>query len=90
MLGAVAPAIGGVAIAVATGLAVTNYSALTGVESRVINSLPWSLVLSAAIGIIQARWLRTHNPGAYERIGASRVDEAVTSAQSTAVALERA
>ena len=39
----VAPAIGGMAIAVATVLAVANYSALTGVESRIINSLPWLL-----------------------------------------------
>ena len=85
----VAPAIGGIAIAVATVLAVINYSALTGVESRVINSLPWLLVLSALIGIIEAQWLRIHRPGAYELIGASRVDYDAAPEQSTEVALER-
>jgi len=86
----VAPAIGGIAISVATALAVAIYSALTGVESRIINSLPWLLVLSAVIGIIQAQWPRVHSPGAYERIGASRVDEDVAPAQSTEFVLERA
>jgi amino acid transporter len=86
----VAPAIGGIAIAIATGLAVANYSALTGVESRVINSLPWLLVVAAVIGIVRAQWLRVHDPAAYQRIGASRVDEDVVLAPSTGVALERA
>ena len=86
----VAPAIGGMAIAVATVLAVANYSALTGVDSRVINSLPWLLVLSALIGIVQGQWLRVNRPATYERIGASRVDEDVAPVQSTEVALERA
>jgi amino acid transporter len=85
----VAPAVGGIAIAIATALAVANYSALTGVESPVINSLPWLLVLVAAIGVIQAQWLRAHRPGAYERIGASRVGADVVPVQSPDVALER-
>jgi amino acid transporter len=86
----VAPVIGGVAIAVATALAVTNYSALTGVESRIINSLPYLLVLAALIGIIQAQWLRVHRPGTYDRIGASRVDRDVASVHSTGTLLEKA
>ena len=67
-----------------------NYSALTGVDSPVINSLPWLLVLSALIGIVQGQWLRVNRPATYERIGASRVDEDVAPVQSTEVALERA
>jgi hypothetical protein len=86
----VAPAIGGLAIAVATVLAVANYSALTGVDSPVINSLPWLLVPCALVGIVRAQWLRVHRPGAYARIGASRVDEDVSPGQSAGVALERA
>ena len=86
----IAPAIGGMAIAVATVLAVANYSSLTGEESRINNSLPWLLVLSALIGIVQGQWLRVNRPTTYERIGASRVDEDVAPVQSTEVALERA
>ena len=86
----VAPAVGGMAISAATVLAVANYSALTGVESRIINSLPWLLVLSALIGVVQGQWLRVNRPTTYERIGASRVDEDVAPMQSTEVALERA
>jgi amino acid transporter len=85
-----APAIGGLAIALATALAVANYSALTGVDSRIINSLPWLLVLCALIGVVQAHWLRTRSPGAYARIGASRVDEDVAPVPPGEVALERA
>jgi amino acid transporter len=69
-----APAIGGVAIFVATCLAVRNYPALTGIRSGVINYLPFGLLAVAVIGVTQALWLRSYNPSGFDRIGASRVD----------------
>lgn len=71
----VAPALGGIAIAVATWLAVTNYSALTGVDSPLVSSLPWVLVAVALAGVAQALWLRSSRPQAYARIGASRIED---------------
>ena len=69
-----APAISGCAISIATVLAVRNYSALTGVDSAVINNLPFALLGIALIGGIQARWLLKHRPGSYQRIGSNRVE----------------
>jgi len=76
----VAPALGGLVIASATWLAVDNYSALTGVESPIINSLPWLLVVAALAGFAQGVWLRRRHPQAYERIGASQVEDDVATA----------
>lgn len=73
----VAPAIGGIAIAAATWLAVTNYEALTGVDSPLVNSLPWVLVVVAALGLAQALWLRSSRPQAYEKIGLSRIEDQI-------------
>lgn len=69
-----APTIGGLTIVGATWLAVTNFTALTGVDSPVVNSLPWALAVVAVIGLAQALWMRAKRPQAYERIGASRVE----------------
>jgi hypothetical protein len=69
-------------------LAIANYSALTGVDSRIINSMPWLLVLSALIGVVQGQWLRVNRPATYERIGASRVDEDVARVRSPEVSPE--
>jgi len=69
-----APAAGGLVIAAAAFLAFRNYSALTGVDSKLINNLPYLLVAVASAGAIQARWLRAHRPDLYERIGRSRVE----------------
>jgi amino acid transporter len=70
----VAPAISGCAISIATVLAVRNYSALTGVDSAVINNLPFALLGIAVVGGIQARWLLKQRPGTYQRIGSNRVE----------------
>jgi amino acid transporter len=69
-----APAIGGCVIAIATVLAVRNYSAITGVDSAAINNLPLGLVVIGVIGIVQARWLRKRRPVIYEQIGSNRVE----------------
>jgi amino acid transporter len=69
-----APAIGGCLIAIATVLAVRNYSAITGVNSAAINDLPLGLVLIGLIGIGQARWLHKRRPDVYAQIGSNRVE----------------
>lgn len=73
----VAPAVGGLAIVAATWLALTNYTALTGVDSPLVNSLPWLLPIVAVAGFVQAVWLRANRPRDYDRIGASRVEEQI-------------
>ena len=70
----VAPLFGGIAIGIATFLAATNYSILTGVEHGWINLSPLLLVAVTIAGLIQATWLRTYNSTKYLKIGASRVD----------------
>lgn len=69
-----APVIGGCMIAIATVLAVRNYSAITGVDSPAINNLPFGLLVVALIGIVQARWLRKQRPEIYRNIGSNRVE----------------
>jgi len=70
-----APAVGGLVIAAATVLAFMNYSVLTGVDSVVINRLPYVLIALAAFGACQARWLQRRNPDLYLRIASTRIDE---------------
>jgi hypothetical protein len=61
-------------IAIATVLAVRNYSAITGVDSAAINNLPFGLLVVGLIGIAQARWLHNRRPAIYEQIGSNRVE----------------
>jgi len=70
-----APAVGGLVIAAATVLAFLNYSVLTGVDSVVINRLPYLLLALAAFGACQALWLRRRNPALYLRIASTRIEE---------------
>jgi amino acid transporter len=70
-----APALGGLVIATATVLAFLNYPLLTGVDSVVINRLPYVLIVLAAFGACQALWLRRRNPELYRRIGSTRIEE---------------
>jgi amino acid transporter len=70
-----APAVGGLMIAVATLLAVQNYSAITGVTSKTINNLPAGLVVIALIGVCQALWLLKNRPSTFNGIGSNRVDQ---------------
>ncbi len=71
----VAPAVGGAVMGIAVYLACLNYSSITGVDSVVVNRLPYLLGVVAIIGAIQALWLRRHRPAIYLQIGATRVDE---------------
>ncbi|MEP7244953.1 MAG: APC family permease [Gammaproteobacteria bacterium] len=71
----VAPALGGLVILAATVLAFANYPALTGVNSAVINNLPYALIVIGAVGVLQALWLRKKRPLIYQRIGSTRIEE---------------
>ena len=88
MRASVAPVIGGIVMAIAVYLAFTNYSAITGVNSVVVNHLPYLLVMVALVGAAQAQWLRARRPGIYAQIGATRVDESLAGAPSDACAMQ--
>lgn len=68
------PALSGIMISVASVLSVMNYSALTGSQSRLVNSLPVVLVLIALVGAAQAIWLKFRAPEHFRRIGSAVVD----------------
>jgi len=70
-----APAVGGLVIGSATVLAFLNYHLLTGVDSVVINRLPYLLVALAIVGGVQALWLRRNDPVRYQRIASTRIDK---------------
>jgi amino acid transporter len=70
----IAPAIGGLVILAATALAFVNYAALTGVDSAIINHLPYLLVLLFGLGVAQAVWLRQRRYEQFCRIGSTRVE----------------
>ena len=70
----VAPIVAAVLIGIATVLALTNYSSLTGSTSDVINALPWLYVPVVAIGIGVALHARSRDPGRYARMGSTRVE----------------
>jgi amino acid transporter len=71
----VAPALGGLIIGSATVLAFVNYHLVTGVDSVVINRLPYLLVALAIVGVVQAQWLRLNDPMRYQRIASTRIDK---------------
>ncbi len=66
------PILGGVMLAVGSGLSVLNYPLLTGTDSAFINSLPILLPIIFAAGAVQATWLKRNRPESYGRIGLSR------------------
>jgi len=69
-----APVAGGLIILAATLLAFVNYQALTGVDSAIINHLPYALIAMFALGMTQALWLRSRRPDIFARIGSTRVE----------------
>src|SRR5262249_24260868 len=69
------PLLGGLIILAATTVAFGNYSMLTGVDSAIINQLPYVLVFVAVLGVSQALWLRAHKGGQYAHIGSTRVED---------------
>lgn len=69
------PALGGLMTAVAAGLSVLNYEALTGSTSPIINRLPLILIVVAAAGTAQAIWMRANRPEVFRRIGTTVIEE---------------
>ncbi|KRW95219.1 APC family permease [Paracoccus sp. MKU1] len=70
-----APALGGVIVASATYQAMVNYSALTGVDDPVVNSLIWILAICFAVGILQAVVTRISDADRFASFGTSRVEK---------------
>jgi len=71
-------------MAAAVYLAFVNYSAITGVDSMLVNHLPYLLAGVAILGALQAWWLRVCSPDIYSRIGATRVEYSVAAAAAPA------
>lgn len=74
------PLLGGVLIAIATYLSLTNYSALTGTTLAIVNNLPYLFVPLALFGLAHGRYLKKFRPGVYARVGSTQVEEERTPA----------
>lgn len=71
--GFVAPAIGFAGLAAGFVLAVINYATLTGSVSTVVNTVPVTLMVAAAAGVVVALRLRRHKPAVYAAIAESQL-----------------
>ncbi len=69
------PFLGGVLIAVATWLSLTNYSALTGTKLAIVNNLPWLFLPLGMLGLGHGLYLKLFRPETYSRVGSTRVEE---------------
>ncbi|MEO8721995.1 MAG: APC family permease [Sphingobium sp.] len=75
-----APCLSGIIIAAATVLSLANYSALTGTQLIVVNSLPFLFGVIALIGVIHGAILKRRQPDIYARVGSSQVEGEVAPA----------
>lgn len=71
----VAPALATVGMAAATTLALTNYAAITGTESALINSLPWLHLVVIVVAVGMALWVRARDPRRYAAMGSTHIAE---------------
>jgi amino acid transporter len=62
------PALGGAGLLSATVLVVDKFDTLTSTTNAVVNLLPWTLVLVAAVGVAAAYWLRANRPERYSAL----------------------
>jgi len=69
-----APLLGGLIIAVVTYLSLDNYSALTGTDLVIVNSLPLLFILFITMGVVHGAYLRRHRPDIYARVGSTHVE----------------
>ncbi len=69
-----APLTAGIIITLITVLSLANYSALTGTDLVIINSLPILFVFLIAAGLFHGNWLRRARPQVYAQIGATQVE----------------
>lgn len=78
-----APLIAGIIIAVITYLSLANYSALTGTDIVVVNSLPLIFIALIAAGLFHGAWLRRNRPQVYAAVGSTQVEGDVPVASAT-------
>lgn len=71
----IAPLTGGILIAVASYLSLMNYTALTGTDSPIVNSLPFVFLPLALLGLAHGRYLKANRPEIYAKVGSTRVEE---------------
>lgn len=71
----IAPVLGGLGLAAATVLAVSSFSALTGVEGSWINHLRWLPFAVGLGGLVYGCWLRSHRPETYAAIEQTTIDD---------------
>ncbi|RIV82597.1 APC family permease [Aurantiacibacter xanthus] len=69
-----APLLAGIIISIITALSLANYSALTGTDLVIVNSLPILFVFLIAAGLLHGAWLRRSRPQVYAQIGATHVE----------------
>jgi len=70
-----APFVGGVLIAIATYLSLSNYSALTGTKLWIVNDLPLLFLPLAVAGVLHGLFLRARRPDLYAKVGSTHVEE---------------
>lgn len=69
-----APLIAGIIITVITYRSLANYSALTGTDIALINSLPLIFIALIAAGLLHGAWLRRNRPQVYAAVGSTQVE----------------
>jgi amino acid transporter len=77
------PLSAGLIITVITWLSLANYSALTGTDLVVVNSLPFLFVFLIAAGLLHGLWLRRNRPAIYASVGSTQVEGDVPPAPAT-------
>ncbi|MWV26867.1 APC family permease [Aurantiacibacter rhizosphaerae] len=70
----VAPLTGGLIIAVITYLSLDNYSALTGTDLVIVNSLPLLFLVLITMGLLHGIYLRKYRPDIHASVGSTHVE----------------
>jgi amino acid transporter len=68
---AILPGIGAIALGAAFVLAVLHFATLVNTRSRVIESVPWLILVAIVAGLIAGLWLRSRRPAIYAKIAQS-------------------
>ncbi|HEX7404630.1 MAG TPA: APC family permease [Candidatus Nanopelagicaceae bacterium] len=73
--GVIAPAIGFIGLTIAFTLATLNYNTLTGSENKIVNLVPFLLLVIAIGGVFYGRDLRKRRPEVYAELASSQLRE---------------
>lgn len=73
--GVIAPAIGFIGLTIAFTLAALNYNTLTGSENKIVNLVPFLLLVIAIGGVFYGRDLRKRRPEVYAELASSQLRE---------------